>query len=98
MLKREQGGWNDPLARATRGLRRMGKERPGALLARRTRTVKLCTFCAQLRAVLATPLELFEHPDKQFIYPLVADNTHLQTDRHVGTSRSPSTPHAHRSA
>jgi len=26
-------------ARATRGLRRMGRERPGALLARRTRTV-----------------------------------------------------------
>jgi len=30
-------------AHATRGLRRMGRERPGALLARRTRTVKLCS-------------------------------------------------------
>ena len=30
-------------ARATRGLRRIGRERPGALLARRTRTVKLCS-------------------------------------------------------
>ena len=29
------GSWDNPLARATRGLRRMGKERPGALLARR---------------------------------------------------------------
>ncbi len=47
MLKREQGSWNDPLARATRRLRRMGKERPGALLARRTRTVKLCSFDAR---------------------------------------------------
>ena len=30
-------------ARATRGLRRMDRERPGALLARRTRTVKRCS-------------------------------------------------------
>jgi len=44
MLKKERGGWDDPLALATRGLRKMGKERPGALLARRTRTVKLCSF------------------------------------------------------
>ena len=34
-------------ARATRGLRRMGGERPGALLARRTRTMKLCSFDAR---------------------------------------------------
>ena len=34
-------------ARATRGLRRRGRERPGALLARRTRTVKLCWFDAR---------------------------------------------------
>jgi hypothetical protein len=34
-------------SRATRGLRRMGRERPGALLARRTRTVKLCSFDAR---------------------------------------------------
>jgi hypothetical protein len=34
-------------ARATRGLRRMGRERPGALLARRTRTVKRCSFDAR---------------------------------------------------
>ena len=40
MLENGQGNWDDPLARATRGLRRMGRERPGALLARRTRTVK----------------------------------------------------------
>src|SRR2546422_4935126 len=41
------GSWDDPRARATRGLRRMGRERPGALLARRTRTVKLCSFDAR---------------------------------------------------
>ena len=34
-------------ARTTRGLRRMGREWPGALLARRTRTVKLCAFDAR---------------------------------------------------
>jgi hypothetical protein len=34
-------------ARATRGLRRMERERPGALLARRTRTVKRCSFDAR---------------------------------------------------
>ena len=34
-------------ARATRGLRRKERERPGALLARRTRTVKLCSFDAR---------------------------------------------------
>ena len=39
--------WLVPCARATRGLRRMGRERPGALLARRTRTMKRCSFCAQ---------------------------------------------------
>ena len=32
---------------ATRGLRRMVRERPGALLARRTRTVKRCSFDAR---------------------------------------------------
>src|SRR5207253_5424300 len=41
------GSWDDPRARATRGLRRMGRERPGALLARRTRTMKLCSFDAR---------------------------------------------------
>ena len=35
------------IARGTRGLRRMGRERPSALLARRTRTVKLCSFDAR---------------------------------------------------
>ena len=34
-------------ARATRGLRRMGREQPGALVARRTRTVKLCSSDAR---------------------------------------------------
>jgi hypothetical protein len=34
-------------ARATRGLRRMERERPGALLARRTRTMKRCSFDAR---------------------------------------------------
>ncbi len=36
-------------ARATRGLRRMGEERPGALLARRTRTMKRCSSDARSR-------------------------------------------------
>jgi hypothetical protein len=42
-------GWSLMIfcARATRGLRRMGRERLGALLARRTRTVKLCSFDAR---------------------------------------------------
>jgi hypothetical protein len=34
-------------ARAMRGLRRMGRERPGALLARRTRTMKPCSSDAR---------------------------------------------------
>ena len=34
-------------ARATRGLRRMGREWPGALLARRTRTMKRCSSDAR---------------------------------------------------
>ena len=34
-------------ARATRGLGRTRREWPGALLARRTRTVKLCSFDAR---------------------------------------------------
>ena len=34
------GSWNDPPARATRGLRRMRREWPGALLARRAPTMK----------------------------------------------------------
>jgi hypothetical protein len=41
------GGWDDPRARATRGLRRMRRERPGALLARRTRTFRKCSFDAR---------------------------------------------------
>src|SRR6266850_2425870 len=49
MLKNGRGSWNDPPARATRGLRRMRKERPGALLARRTRTMKLCSSDARSR-------------------------------------------------
>jgi hypothetical protein len=40
MLKKGRGSWDDPRVRATRDLRRMGRERPGALLARGTRTVK----------------------------------------------------------
>ena len=47
MLKNGRGGWDDPRARATRGLGRMRRERPGALLARRTRTVKRCSFDAR---------------------------------------------------
>jgi len=45
----EGGGWSLMIfcARTTRGLRRMGRERPGALLARRTRTVKRCSFDAR---------------------------------------------------
>jgi hypothetical protein len=34
-------------ARAMCGLRRMRRERPSALLARRTRTIKLCSFDAR---------------------------------------------------
>jgi hypothetical protein len=34
-------------ARATRGLRKMREERPGALFARRTRTMKLCSSDAR---------------------------------------------------
>jgi hypothetical protein len=43
------GGWRLMIfcARATRGLRRIGRERLGALLARGTRTVKLCSFDAR---------------------------------------------------
>ena len=49
MLKRGRGGRDDPRARATRGLRRMRRERPGALLARRTRTMKRCSSDARSR-------------------------------------------------
>jgi len=42
-----RGGLLVSLARATRGLGRMEREQPGALLARRTRTVKLCSFDAR---------------------------------------------------
>ena len=38
--KRGWGSWDDPRARAARGLRRMRRERPGALLARRAPTRK----------------------------------------------------------
>ena len=52
-------------ARATRGLRRIGRERPGALLARRTRTVKLCSFDARSKGQpRPVPLERCER-----IYP-----------------------------
>ena len=34
-------------ARATRGLRKMVREWPGALLARRTRTIRMCSFDAR---------------------------------------------------
>jgi len=37
-------------ARATRGLRRMKREQPGALFARRTRTVRRCSFDAHSKA------------------------------------------------
>jgi hypothetical protein len=40
MLKRERGGWDDPLARATRGLRRKRGSRQTVLLARRAPTMK----------------------------------------------------------
>ena len=36
-----------PPARGTRALGRMGRERPGALLARRTRTIRMCSFDAR---------------------------------------------------
>jgi hypothetical protein len=45
--KRGEGSLLVSFARGTRALRRMGRERPGALLARRTRTVKLCSFDAR---------------------------------------------------
>jgi hypothetical protein len=49
VLAEQRRGWSLMIfcARATRGLRRMGREQPGALLARRTRTVKLCSFDAR---------------------------------------------------
>lgn len=50
------GRWNDPPARATRGLRRMGRERPGALFARRTRTMKRCSFDAALLGTRRVPI------------------------------------------
>ena len=40
MLKNGRGGWNDPRARATRGLRRMRGSRQTVLLARRAPTIK----------------------------------------------------------
>jgi hypothetical protein len=42
LLAEQRRGWSLMIfcAHATRGLRRLGRERPGALLARRTRTVK----------------------------------------------------------
>jgi hypothetical protein len=42
LLAEQRRGWSLMIfyARATRGLRRMRRERPGALLARRTRTMK----------------------------------------------------------
>ena len=43
-------------ARATHGLRRMGRERPGALLFRRTRTVKLCSFDARSKGQTGSSL------------------------------------------
>ena len=51
-----QGGYGKKMAqwaafgaRATRGLRRMRRERQGALLARRTRTMKRCSSDARSR-------------------------------------------------
>ena len=48
-VRQQRRGWSLMIfcARATRGLLRMERERPGALLARRTRTVKLCSFDAR---------------------------------------------------
>jgi len=57
MLKKGRGSWDDPRARATRGLRRMRRERPGALLARRTRTMKLCSFDARSKGSLGHSLQ-----------------------------------------
>ena len=49
LLAEQRRGWSLMIfcARATRALRRMRREWPGALLARRTRTVKLCSFDAR---------------------------------------------------
>jgi hypothetical protein len=44
-------------ARAMRGLRRMKRERPDALLARRTRTMKRCSFDARSWDQTRPPLE-----------------------------------------
>ena len=45
MLAEQRKGWSLMIfcARATRGLRRMRREQPGALFARRTHTMKLCS-------------------------------------------------------
>ena len=40
------------------GLRRMKRGRPGALLARRTRTMKLCSFDARTRGSTRLPLRM----------------------------------------
>ena len=45
----KQGNQTTLCARTTRGLRGMRRERPGALLARRTRTMKLCSSDARSR-------------------------------------------------
>lgn len=47
MLKKDVGYLGRSRARATRGLRRMRRERPGALLARKTRTMKRCSSDAR---------------------------------------------------
>ena len=48
-ILKQRRGWSLMIfcARATRGLRRMGEGRPGALLARGTRTIRMCTFDAR---------------------------------------------------
>ncbi len=58
MLKKEWGSWDDPRARATRGLGRMRRERPGAPpCSQNAHGETVLVRCAQLRAALATPLE-----------------------------------------
>ena len=48
LKKRGWGSWDDPRARATRGLRSMRRERPGAPSCRRTRTIRnVLVRCAQ---------------------------------------------------
>ncbi len=54
----EKGGGvagTTPVLAATHGLRRIGEERPGALLARRARNKNVLDRCAQYRATLADP-------------------------------------------